>query len=82
MGSGRDLAVAERNDSFPTVIGLFTGVLGVLQRLPGMLRARDVILLSAVLFSAAMRMSRDVVKFRGALVILIMRSVVVTCGHD
>jgi hypothetical protein len=46
-----------------------------------MLRARQVILLSALFLRAAMGMRGDIVEFRGPLVILIMRSIVITCGH-
>jgi len=74
--------MAERSDSFPSLNRSFVGVFGMLQRLPRMLCAREVVLLSAVLFSTTMRMGSDVVKFRGALVIFIMRSVVIPCGHN
>lgn len=62
--------------------GMLMGGLGVLQRLPGMLRARQVILLSAVVISTAMGMRSEVVEFCRPLMILVMGSVVITCGHS
>jgi hypothetical protein len=46
-----------------------------------MLVSRKVILLSALLVGAAMGV-RDVVELRSPLVIFVMRSVVVVCGHN
>jgi hypothetical protein len=40
------------------------------------------ILLSAVLLCSAMGVRGEVVEFRRALVILVMRSIVITCGHN
>jgi hypothetical protein len=61
--------------------GIFMGGFGMLQRLPRVLRAGQVILLSAVLLGTSMRVGGDVVEFRRPLVILVMRSIVITCGH-
>jgi hypothetical protein len=55
-------------------------VLGVLQSLPRMLAAGQMIRLSALLFSTAMAVRGDVVEFRRSLVIFVMRSVVIACG--
>lgn len=73
--------MAESDDAMLRLNGQLMRVPGVLKGLPGMLSACQVILLSALFGGLAMSMRGKVVKFRRALVILVMRSVVVPCGH-
>src|SRR5579862_4637210 len=61
--------------------GPFVRLLGVLQSSPGELLPGLVILLLMCFGGAAMSMGGKVVHFRGSLMVLVMRSVVVTCGH-
>src|ERR1700722_6480982 len=46
-----------------------------------MLRPRQVILLPAVIVGRPMSMGGQVVQFRRPLMVLVMRSVVIACGH-
>jgi len=79
MCPGRDLVMAECRDV--SLKSTFMGASGMLQRLPCMLRAGQVILLSAVLLGTSMGVRGEVVEFRRPLVILVMRSIVITCRH-
>jgi hypothetical protein len=63
-------------------LGMFMSDLGVLQRLPGMLVPRQMILLPALLVRAAMGVCGDIVKLRRPLMIFVMRSIVITRGHN
>ena len=47
----------------------------------GLFVTRGVILFSVLLHGAVMRVSRGVVQFSGALVVLVVRSVVIASGH-
>jgi hypothetical protein len=73
--------MAEAGAPFVRLKATLMGVFGMLQSLPGALRARQMILLSAVLLGAAVGVGRDVVKFRRPLMVLVMRAVVVSGGH-
>ena len=77
----RDLVVTECGDAVDRLKGAFMCGFGVLERLSRMLRARQVILFSAVLLGTAVGVRGEVVEFGRTLMILIMRSVVITCGH-
>ncbi len=61
---------------------LLVSVLGVFQRLPRVLLSRLVVLLSVFLTRSAMGVGGEIVKFRCPLVILVMRSIVIACGHN
>ena len=56
-------------------------VQGVLQRLPGLLVSREVILLP-ILLGDTMGVRGGIVQFGGPLMVLVMRSVVVTSRHN
>jgi hypothetical protein len=79
--SRSDLFVAERDDALVYLEGAFMGRLGMLQSLPGMLSTGLMILFSAVLLGAAMGVRRQVMQFGRPLVILVVRSVVITRRH-
>jgi len=53
----------------------------VFEHLAGMLMSGEVLAFS-LLLASSMGMGADVVQFRGPLVIFVMRSVVITSGHD
>jgi hypothetical protein len=53
----------------------------MLQGLTGVFLSRLVVLLAVVLRSAAMGVRRQIVQFRGQVMILVVRSVIVTGGH-
>ena len=62
-------------------LSMLMGVMRVLQGLPGMLVSREVILLP-VLLGDTMGVRGGIVQFGGPLVVLVMRSVVVTSRHN
>jgi hypothetical protein len=78
MRPRRDFVMSEGRDH---VLCMLMSGLGVLQRLPGMLVPRQVILLPALLVRGAMGMRGDIVKFRRPLVVFVMRSVVIARRH-
>ena len=61
--------------------GTLKGGSRVLERLPRSLLARQMFLLSVLLGGAAVRVRGPIVQFRGTLVILVMRSIVITRRH-
>jgi hypothetical protein len=68
--------------SFPMrLLGMLVGRLGMLKSLPGKLLPGLVILLVMGYRGTAMRVGSDIVQLGGALMILVMRSVVVASGH-
>jgi hypothetical protein len=81
IGSRRDLMVSERSDAMRGLHGVPMSGFGVLQRLPRPFPACQVILLSMLLLGTAVGVRGDVMEFRRALVIFIMRPVVIACGH-
>ena len=62
-------------------LGMSVGLLGVLKRLPGMLLPGKMILV-AVLCGNPMGVGRIVVQFGGKLMVLVVRSIVISSGHD
>ena len=83
IGEGRDFVVPEGGHAMSgsSRLRMLMSVVRVLQSLPGVLVPAQVILLS-MLLGDPMGMRRGVVQFGGALVILVMRSVVIAGGHD
>lgn len=73
--------MSERSDAMIQPDGLFMGVARVLQALTGTFLPGQVILFPMLFFRGSMGVRRHVVEFRRALVIFVMRSVVITCGH-
>jgi hypothetical protein len=63
------------------LLGLLVGLLGVFKRLPGELLPGLVILLVMGYRGAPVSVRRKVVQLSGALMILVMRSVVITSRH-
>ena len=61
-------------------VRVLMGFLGVFERLPGMLVPGQVILLS-MLLGSPVGMRRAIVQFGGALVVLVVGSIVITSGH-
>lgn len=79
--SGRDLVMTEFGGARMQLRGALPGFPGVLQRLPGMLLSCQVILFSALLIGTPMGVRGHIVEFRRPLVVFVMRSVVIACGH-
>jgi hypothetical protein len=63
------------------LLSLLVGLLGVFKSLPGELLPRQVILLVMGYRGAPVSVGGKVVQLSGALMILVMRSVVVASGH-
>ena len=61
--------------------GVPMGVFGVLQRLPRTFPTCQVILFPMLLLGAAVGVRGDVMEFRRALMIFIMRPIVIACRH-
>jgi hypothetical protein len=61
--------------------GVLVSLLGVLKSLPGVFVSRFVLLLFVGIRGGAMSMSGTLVQLGGSLMILVMRSVVLTLGH-
>jgi hypothetical protein len=82
MGKGRDLGMAERGDAMANrrPVGMPMSFLGMLHGLARMLVPRQGTLLP--LFRHKMRMFGALVHFRGPLVVLVIRSSVITSGHN
>src|SRR5580704_8776443 len=79
----RDVIMSERGDAMSVFrrVTMLMGVLRVLKSLPRMLVSRLVILFSLLLRNP-MAMRSGVVQFGGALMVLVVRSIVISSGHD
>jgi len=77
---GRDAVFIHRVPMHP--LGMLVSRLGVLKSLPGVLLSGLVILLFVRIRSRAMSLSGTLVQLGGSLMILVMRSVVITLGHS
>lgn len=77
MGQGFGLFVSERS---PLI--LLVRLRRVFQFLPGMLVSRQVILFAMLLLGGKMSMRATLMQFGGTLVVLVVRSVVETFGHN
>ena len=63
------------------LLSVQVSLLGVLQRLPGSLLSREMILLAVLLRGSAVRVGRLVVQLGGALMVFVMGSVVIASRH-
>jgi hypothetical protein len=83
MRQGSDFPMPESGDAVPhrCFMTLQLVLLRMLKRLPGMLVSREMFLFS-ILFAHPMRVGGAVFQFGGALVVLEMRSVIVSGRHS
>jgi hypothetical protein len=87
MSASRDLVMSEGGDAVRRLRAmvnfgaLLMGIAGVLHALTGTLLPGQVILLPMLFTGGSMGVRGKVVQFGRALVIFVMRSVVITCGH-
>jgi hypothetical protein len=82
MSKGCDIIVSERGDAMcgRSRLSRLMAIWGMLEGLPRMLVSRDVILVS-LLLADTMGMRGAVLQFVGTLVVLVMRSAVISSGH-
>jgi len=78
---GRDVGMAKSGDAVASSgLSVLVSALRMLQSFPGILVSSQMILFS-LLRRDTMGMRGDVMQFGGSLVILVMRSAVITSGH-
>jgi len=84
MRQGFDLTMPERDHAMPrrSRVTPLVSALRMLQRLPGMFVSRQVILFSVLLLGGTVGVRGGVVQFCRPLVILIVRSIVITSRHQ
>jgi hypothetical protein len=82
MSQSRDFIVSESGDTMSNHgLRKLVRLLGVLEGFPGMLVSRQVFLFP-LLLAGAVGMGGEVVQLGGSLMIFVMRSVVISCGHN